>query len=430
MTPSTTTSQLPAAPTPAPSGPPVPPAVRERLARRWTRARWVVAVAVVVLLSALAIALGTSRGTGENLDPDGTGQGGTRALAQILRREGVSVTTVTSSADAERLARAGTTLVVVNPRLLGPRQLDRLSRAQASVLVLVAPDALVLDRLVPGVRPAGVLQTDDREPGCADADARAAGDALAGGHVYRATGGLRDGTTGTVTVCYPAADVRDAGSYVRTRAGGRDVRIIGQERVLMNRYLADHGNAALAIRALGSRPSLVWYLPDPLEVSAQGEPPSLYDLMPRWVRWVAAQIALAAFVALVWRARRLGRLVAEPLPVVVRAAETEEGRARLYRQAGARGRAAATLRTAALRRLAARLAVPAGTTPEQVAVLVGAATGRPDREVRTVLLGPAPANDAALVALADDLDTLERAIDRDVATTPHADGPAGRTQET
>jgi hypothetical protein len=106
------------------------------------------------------------------------------------------------------------------------------------------------------------------------------------------------------------------------------------------------------------------------------------------------------------------------------------GRARLYRQAGARGRAAATLRTAALRRLAARLAVPTGTTPEQVAALVGAATGRPDREVRDVLLGPAPGNDAALVTLADDLDTLERSIDRDVATTPHADGPAGRTQET
>ena len=41
-----------------------------------------------------------------------------------------------------------------------------------------------------------------------------------------------------------------------------------------------------------------------------------------------------------WRARRLGPVVAEPLPVVVRAAETVEGRARLYRRGGARGQAA------------------------------------------------------------------------------------------
>jgi hypothetical protein len=195
--------------------------------------------------------------------------------------------------------------------------------------------------------------------------------------------------------------------------------------VLANRWLADHGNAALAIRAVGAHSRVVWYVPDPLELSTAEDRPSLSDLLPQWVFWVTAQLALAVLVAIAWRARRLGRLVSEPLPVVVRAAETEEGRARLYRQSHARGRAAATLRTAALRRLATRLAVPTGTTPEQVAVLVAETTGRPDREVRDALLGPAPTGDAALVTLADELDTLER----QVATTPHADGPAGRTQQ-
>jgi hypothetical protein len=399
--------------------PPEPPAVRERLARRWSRARWVVAVSVVVLLSALVIALGTSRGTGEDLDPDGTGQGGTRALAQILRREGVEVTKVTRSTAAARLAddpRA--TLVVVNPSLLGPEQLNRLSRARPGRLVLVAPDAVALNALAPQVRTAGALPTEERSPSCDDADALAAGPVHGGGHVYR----LASGAGGTV--CYPAEDVSGAGSYLAVTAGGRDVRIVGQERVLVNRWLADHGNAALAIRALGAHSRVVWYFPDPLEVSDAAERPSLLGLLPSWVFWVTAQLALAVLVAIAWRARRLGRLVTEPLPVVVRAAETEEGRARLYRQSHARGRAGATLRTAALRRLATRLAVPTGTTPEQVAALVAAATGRPDREVHDTLLGPAPTGDAALVALADELDTLER----QVATSPHADGP-GRTQQ-
>jgi hypothetical protein len=400
--------------------PPAPPAVRERLARRWSRARWVVAVAGVVVLSALIVALGTQRGSDADLDPDGTGERGTRALAQILRGQGVEVTKVTRSADAARLADTPTaTLVVVNPQLLGPQQLQRLDSARPGRLVLVAPDAVVLNALAPQVRPAGVLETKERPPGCDDADARTAGPALGGGHVYR----LATGADGTV--CYPAEGVTGAGSYLAATAGGSDVRIVGQERVLANRWLADHGDAALAIRALGAHSRLVWYFPDPLELSAAPERPSLVDLLPSWVFWVTAQLALAVLVAIAWRARRLGRLVAEPLPVVVRAAETEEGRARLYRQSHARGRAAATLRTATLRRLATRLAVPTGTTPEQLAALVAAATGRPEREVFDTLLGPAPTGDAALVALADDLDTLER----QVATTPHADGPAGRTQQ-
>ena len=400
--------------------PPAPDTVRERFARRWSRARWVVAVVGVVLLSGLVVAVTTPRAPGGDLEPDGTGQAGARAVAQILRHQGVTVTEVTRSQDAARQADdAATTLVVVKPELLGPRQLDRLRGARPGRLVLVAPDAVVLNQLVPHVRPAGVLRMTRRAPGCDDADARAAGPAYAGGHVYR----LASGASGTV--CYPAEDVAGAGSYLATTAGGRDVRIVGQERVLVNRWLADHGDAALALRALGAHPRVVWYVPDPLELSEAQDRPTLFGLLPSWVFWVTAQLAVAVLLAIAWRARRLGRLVTEPLPVVVRAAETEEGRARLYRQSHSRGRAAATLRTAALRRLATRLAVPTGTTPEQVAALVAAATGRPDGEVRTVLLGPAPNGDAALVALADDLDTLERRV----ATTPHADGPAGRTQQ-
>ena len=109
--------------------------------------------------------------------------------------------------------------------------------------------------------------------------------------------------------------------------------------------------------------------------------------------WVIAQLAVVVLVTILWRARRFGRLVPEPLPVVVRAAETQEGRARLYRQASARGRAAATLRTTTLRRLAARLAAPAGTTPDQLVTLVAQATGRdPNAEanLHALLLGPRP----------------------------------------
>lgn len=402
--------------------PPAPESLRDRLARRWPRVRWVFFVSLAVFVATLVVALSTGTGSGGELDPDSYGEEGARAVAEILRDEGVEVVRVTRSTEAARLADGGTTLVVVQPHILAREQLDRIAATDAPVIALVAPDQPVLDVLAPGVRAAGAPAPSARPPACDLEDARVAGDAFAGSAVYSVD--PRAAGTGTA-VCYPEEDQPDAGSYVVAPGeAGREVRVLGQRRLLFNRYLADEGNAALSLRALGSQAKVVWYVPDPLEVSTAPGRPTLGDLIPRWVPLVAVQLALAVLVTLLWRGRRLGRLVPEPLPVVVRATETEEGRARLYRQARARGRAAATLRTAALRRLAGRLAVDAETTPTQVAALVAQATGRPAPEVHAVLLGSAPTDDRALVALADQLDALER----QVATTPHAEGP-GRTQQ-
>jgi hypothetical protein len=131
---------------------------------------------------------------------------------------------------------------------------------------------------------------------------------------------------------------------------------------------------------------------------------------------VAWELLIATVVALLWRARRLGPVVTEPLPVVVRSAETVEGRARLYRASHSRGHAAAILRTAAVRRLATRLGVPVGASPEEVATLAAAAAGVREGEVHELLLGTGPRDDAGLVALAAALDGIERSI---------TDGPGG-----
>jgi hypothetical protein len=143
----------------------------------------------------------------------------------------------------------------------------------------------------------------------------------------------------------------------------------------------------------------------PLDTAADAEP-TTSDLLPGWVPWAAVQLGVVALLAVAWRARRLGRLVPEPLPVVVRSAETAEGRAALYRSAAARDRAAAVLRAAALRRLGARLGLPATASADQVVTATARAAGRDPVAVRALLLGPAPPDEGALVALADDLDTL------------------------
>jgi hypothetical protein len=371
----------------------------------WRRWKWPAAVAGVVLVAAVFAALLVPRSSGgTRLDPGNAAPEGSRAVAQVLGDRGVEVRRVTRSAEAAR-AVAGQTLVVIDTMLLGPRELERLSRTGAD-LVLVEPDAVTLEVLAPSVQQVGAVDPAVREPLCSVPAAQAAGEALAGGALYRSADALG---------CYLEPD--DAASYVVVDRDPRPVTVIGQGDLLTNDRLADDGNAALALWTLGANPTVVWYVPDPLELSTGQDAPTLRELVPPAVGWVVAQLALVTVVVLLWRGRRLGPLVTEPLPVVVRAAETSEGRARLYRSARARGRAAATLRTATLRRLARRLDVGPDATPELVATLASAASGLPPDQVWASLLGAPPVDDAGLVHVATVLDDIERAV-KESASSP------------
>jgi len=111
-----------------------------------------------------------------------------------------------------------------------------------------------------------------------------------------------------------------------------------------------------------------------------------------------------------WRGRRLGPLVVERMPVVVRAAETTEGRARLSARTRDRTYALDTLRIAAVRRTARRLGLPRSAHVDEVVRAAAHATGRLDTDVGAVLVGGPTPDDRALVAGAAALDELERAV--------------------
>lgn len=358
----------------------------------------IVTVLVIVVLGALAL----PRGGDRPLDPDSAGPSGSRAVAEILRQQGIEVIKVTTAREVrERTAGATPTgLVVVHTGLLGPEQLKVLGDTSAR-LVLVEPDPGVLDGLGLGVEAAGSEPARVTSPGCRASQAVAAGAVTAGGRLYT----ISPGSARPADTCYPGRERRSF-SYVDGDLGGADGTVFGQGELLTNRHLAEEGNAALVLGTLGRTPRVVWYVPDPFEAGVE-QPKGITELAPPWVRFVVLQLAVAAVLAMVWRGRRFGRLVTEPLPVVVRSAETLDGRASLYRQSHARDRAAATLRTATLRRLARRLDLARDTPADTAANLIAAAAGRPPDQVADLLLGPAPATDAALVTLAQDLDRLE-----------------------
>jgi len=372
-------------------------------AELWRSWRAPAVLIAAIMLAAVVIALlQTGPSVAGPLDPRDTGPGGTHALVALLAHRGQTVDTEVSAPAAAAQARAGMTLVVTSPWNIPASQLRALAGSRASLL-LVAPDQATLSALAPGVTLAGAAPVSAAlPPACGLSAATLAGNAVMGGLRLRA---VAPGSWH----CYPA---RAAGavlpSLVRYPAGGRVITVLGTGAPLTNRNLGRDGDAALALNLLGSSAHLVWLVPS--RAVAAGPAPgsrSVESLIPWPVYAIAAQLAVAALLAALWRVRRFGPLVAEPLPVVVRASETTLGHGGLYRSRRARGRAATALRTATVAHLAGRLGLPQGSPPETVCTEVASRTGRDLAQVREILSGPAPRDDAALVALATSLDSLE-----------------------
>jgi hypothetical protein len=370
--------------------------------RQW---RGPIALVALVLLGGAVIALLQSRPVTliGNLDPADPGPSGTHALADLLAARGTTVIRAITPAAAEAAARsAAATLVVTSPGLLTARQLAALARVPGD-RVLVAPDPVALTALAPRVAAAGGAPVRPVPPDCPLAAARLAGNADLGGLRLRAA------PAGTVR-CYPSAGLP---ALVRYGADGRVVTVLGTGLPLTNQALARLGNAALALNLLDTRSRVVWLVPGPGIPAGAGPaaaPRPLTSLIPAAAYLVALQLVIAVVAAALWRARRLGPLVPEPLPVVVRAAETVDGHARLYQARRARGRAASALRAAMLSRTAPALGLPSGARPGAQAQALAARSGRDPAQLEELLFGPAPRDDGALAALADDLDALEREV--------------------
>ena len=330
---------------------------RSRSARRWRRARWPLGLLALVVVAGILSALPEPRTSTLTLAP---GQPRRPAVPAPPRRssgaQGVDVRYVRHIADVEALAVPGSTVLVVGDYLLT----DDAGRRPAT-----PPDADLV--LVDAGWALGVLTAS-----------------LASSGGYVAAPEVRDARSATTrtrspparsrraAACWPPAPARSSasrprapttdqgGAYAVVESDGRRIVALTDMAPFTNEHLAEQGNAALVLRALGRHERLVWYIPslDDVGRRRRGRAPPPGELLPPVVPILALQLLLVVVVAALWRGRRLGRLVTERLPVVVRAGETTRGRGRLYRRARSYGHAAAALRAGTAARSAGRLGLP------------------------------------------------------------------------
>ena len=374
------------------------PTARQRL----VTARRPLLVLALVLFVAVVIGIGRSGDAGGYLDPNAATPAGARALRVLLTERGVTVTVVPSSQAALTAAGAGDTLVVITAADASAAELTTLARSRAD-LVLVDPTPTVLARLAPWLTPAGSAPAEPRDPVCDLPAAVRAGRAVTGGLTFAQAG------TGEqpASMCYAANGTATLARA--TLAGGRTVTVFGSGAAFTNDLLGTEGDAALALNLLGAHSRLAWYIVPNNLADTSGTRP-LSQLLPPWLHPVELQLAIAVLLLALWQGRRFGPVVEESLPVVVRASEAAEGRARLYHRAGARDRAASNLRAAAVARIIALVGQSRSANPVSITEAVAARTGRPAADIGAVLYGAAPVDDTALVRLASDLDALERMV--------------------
>lgn len=361
----------------------------------WRRHRSMLLVACGFLLAVVvAVVLGAvDEGRTAPYDPDNAGPDGSRALARVLDDQGVDVE-VARSADEldETTVGADTVVVVTSTSELGKNTVDRLlEHARGSRLVLVEPGIDVLAAVDAPVQTDQVIPDRGVPADCDDPKFR--GLTLEVDFAIGYGGG---------SGCFGQDDV----SMVLERNG---VTLFGGGEAMTNDQALRGDNAAVSLRLLGQSGSLVWYVPTFEDVGAD-EGLGVTALLPRWIEpglWIAA---MATILLILWRARRLGALSTEPLPVSVMAIETTRSRGRLYRKAQDRAHAAEVLRTAARARAAARSGL--GVTHDQDALIKNLArqTGRPEAEVTALVSSDAepPSTDRALITLARELTELDR----------------------
>ncbi|MCY9785564.1 DUF4350 domain-containing protein [Nocardiopsis sp. EMB25] len=373
------------------------------MARLWRSVRTPLILLTTFVVVAVLLSLGAERFPEGYLEPGSVSPDGTRALVRLLGEDG-EVRIARSSADAaDAVSGAGddvVLLVSLDHRLL-PEELDRLAGLDVDT-VLVQPSLSALSEFAPGVDVTGRI--DDGAalaPACDLPGAVAAGEAGVGGELYTAPRSTE------AVGCYPSA-AGDA--LLQVTEDGTTTTVLGTGLPLTNGALAGHGNAALALNLLAAD-EVVWLRPDTPRVGGDS---SLWELLPSGVRWSVVPLVVALGLLAVWRGRRMGALVPEALPVVVRAAETTEGRAGLYQSRRARGRAADALRRGFRERAVPKLGLDPDASPEAVVAAVAARTGDDPARLRAVVYGDRPdpftADDPSLVRLADELDERTRKL--------------------
>jgi hypothetical protein len=354
------------------------------------RTWWLIALGAVLAVVVSAWVTSQNQPFPGRLDPQNSDPDGAQAVARVLADQGVNVDIARGlSSFDESHTGPDTVVLVTSASQLGRSTVtDLREHAGGSPVIVVDPGPRVVGLLDAS---GGTFDTSLGDPVEANCSA------FEGLHVEVDQGTAYRPNSQS---CFQV----EAGALLAQPAPG--LTLLGAGDLLSNGQILHADNAAVALRLLGQSKHLLWYVPSATDLAA-GDEVGLGSLLPTWIKpglWV---VVLSVLALIGWRARRLGRLAIEPLPVTVKAIETALSRGRLYRKANDRAHAADALRGAARVRIADRLQLARDSRPDLLVEAVASVTGRPAHDLHDLLYGAAPASDRSLIQLATTLAELD-----------------------
>lgn len=400
---------------------PVTTAAKRGRSRRWILFTVLGVVAVLFIGGVLALAISSATGrlgdtTSDPLDPANPGTSGTQALARVLDSHGIDVEITRNQQQflgADRPG-GGTTVVVTGDDALNSYTAGRLRERVrgAARLVLLNPRVNTLSELAPTV--ATGYGYDSSLPslraGCTTSGIRPSDVITASSATYS----VGPGTVATTCFSMPAtgSSTTESNVVVLPATSTSPELVVASGIQFTNDAITRLDNAGVAVRMLGGHDRLLWYVPSRKDLPPSQSTSKGPSDIPRAIGPLIALSFVALFAAMLWRGRRFGRLVVEPLPAVVKAIETTQARGRLYRRAADVPRAAKQLRDHTIRRLAKTLGLPARTEVQLVIDTAATASGADRNALANLLAGPLPATEDQLLQYANDLSRIEEEVHR------------------
>lgn len=399
------------------------------------RGVWIGA-AVLIAALALVVVLSGRQKAGQPFDVASSAPDGYRAIAILLRDRGAEVRTTSADAMRRDPPGPGEVLVVPVPELLtAVEHRSALGAARGGAQVVLgaprsADDGTGNDSGSDPTDPTGAWTGDVNPRSLADTPAEPRGpgicdiDRLAGlGPIDRMLAEpIHVAPTSETRTCYGDAS---AALVTEDHVGDGTVVNLGSPYLWSNARLqpdkedggAPLDNAALALRLLGEAPdgattgtrvTFVDAVPT-AGVSPNGTR-SPIELLPTGVKLALVQLVAAFVIYAWWRARRLGPVVAERVPVEIAGSELVAAVGDLLRRKGTPQRAADILRHDARRELARRLGVPPDAAVGALVAVVATRSGLDADTVAAALLDGPVDSPQALVRLADTLTTIRQEV--------------------
>jgi hypothetical protein len=186
---------------------------------------------------------------------------------------------------------------------------------------------------------------------------------------------------------------------------------LGGPEPLVNESLGDADNAVLAAALLAPHEAARVAVVDPVAVIGDGPGRSLVDVIAPGVKRALLQLLIGFVLFALFKARRLGRVIREPLPVQIAGSELTVAVGQLLQQTRDPAASAHLLRNDLRRVLSDRLGVPQDAAPDVAADAVASRVGGDRATILSALSAPVT-TDAELVQLGRTIESIRQEVAR------------------